>query len=174
MRAFMSGPAAIDSVEFARTGEQASGRIAVAGLERLRDLLFDATGTLDYTIDGGTDERGRPQLTVTVSGNVNLRCQRCLGRLPHAVRFTDTLLLGSGAEADAAVSEPDAPEWIPADQALDPVALVEDEVLLALPFAPRHAEGECGSSVKLPPAETAPQAAKPHPFAGLAAWKRRQ
>ena len=149
-------------------------RIAVARLERLRDLLFDTESTLDYTIVGSTDEQGRPRLTVNVSGSVDLRCQRCLGRLPHAIRFTDTLLLGTGAEADAAVSEPDAPEWIPADRALDAAALIEDEVLLALPYAPRHVEGGCGAGVKAPSAETAPQAARPHPFAGLAAWKRRQ
>jgi len=176
MRAFMSGPAVINSVELARNGEQLGGRIAVAGLERLRDLLFDMQGDLDYVVAGGTDEAGRPQLTVTVSGKVDLRCQRCLGRLPYEIRFTDRLLLGSGPEADAAVGEPEAPEWIPADPALDVTALIEDEVLLALPYAPRHAESECGRGIKIPPVETqtAPQAVKPHPFAGLAAWKRRQ
>jgi uncharacterized protein len=175
MRAFMPGPAVIDSVEFARKGEQVRGRITVAQLERLSDLLFDTAGSLDYTVAGDTDGQGRPRLTVGVDGTVDLRCQRCLGRLAYAVRFEETLLLGSGPEADAAVSEPDAPEWIPADPALDLGALVEDEVLLALPFAPLHAEGECG--VKAPPADRNgkdKEAAKPKPFAGLAAWKRNQ
>jgi uncharacterized metal-binding protein YceD (DUF177 family) len=28
---------------------------------------------------------------------------------------------------------------------IDPLTLVEDELVLALPFAPRHGEGECSA-----------------------------
>ena len=166
----MSGRAVIDSVEFARNGEQLRGQRALSSFERLRDLLFDASGDLTWWMRGGRDAEQRLQLTVGAEGVLQLRCQRCLGALNHPLRFENGLLLGSGPQADAAINEPAAPEWIAPDAALDVDALVEDEILLALPYAPRHADGEC--SERSGPAVASTE--KASPFAELAAWKRNQ
>lgn len=140
----------------------------MSGLGRLEDLLYDREGVLRYEIHGGRDERMRPQIQIAVSGPLHLRCQRCLGVMDYPLHLTNTLLVvveeGGGGDVD----DPDAPDTIEQDPELDVAALIEDEVLLALPFAPRHAEGECDSAL-----QTDAQAARESsPFAGLAALKR--
>jgi uncharacterized protein len=165
----MSAPAVIDVLEFARSAQQLSGELGVTGLKRLDDVLYDGEGILVYTVQGGRDERMRPQLQISVAGPLHLRCQRCLGRLDYPLQLTNTLLVTPpGSAAVETVDDPDAPDTIDESPELDVASLIEDEVLLALPFAPRHAQGECDSEL-----EAGAQADREaSPFAKLAALKR--
>ncbi len=118
------------------------GEVAVAELIRLADSLGDRGGNLGYRLVGSVDGRQRPRLQLEVAGTLSLKCQRCLGNLPYAVAVDSSLLvLVEGAGGDTAeVEDLDA---VVADPAMDVWSLVEDEVLLALPIAPRHVDGEC-------------------------------
>jgi uncharacterized protein len=140
----MSAPGATDSLEFARAGQQLRGSLPVASLKRLQDVLFDPDGVLQFELRGGQDDRGRPQLRLTVSGTLHLQCQRCLGCLEFPLDLRNALLLvPPGARHDADLDDPDAPDAIEASTQLDIAGLVEDEVLLGLPLAPRHAADAC-------------------------------
>ncbi len=164
----MSALAVIDSLEFARTGQQLSGSIAVDNLVRLHDELLDRSGHIDYTVAGGYDDRSRPVLRLSVKGRLHLRCQRCLGLLHFPVDLASTLLLdesGDGMQSD----DPEEPELIEASGALDLTGLVEDEILLGLPIAPRHASGACGG----PDDGPARDSGAAGPFAALAVLKKR-
>ena len=157
----MSARAVIDSVEFARTGGHLSGVAPVNGLARLADSLFDAGGELKYELTGGIDPRQRLRLQLAVVGSINLLCQRCLGSLTFPVAVQANLLVLTG-EAGGETAEIDDLDGVPADAQTDVWSLVEDEVLLAIPLAPRHAEGQCSPAVNA--------AGKPaaSPFAALA------
>jgi uncharacterized protein len=164
----MSAAAVIDSLEFARAGEELRGSVPVTSLERLDDVLFDSRGRLDYELRGSRDGRNRPQLELKISGPLHLQCQRCLGLLDYAVDIAATLrLVPRGAQLDDEADDPEGPDLIEADAELEVADLIEEEVLLSLPLAPRHAEGVCASRV--------PQAqrteAAPKAFASLAALK---
>jgi uncharacterized protein len=164
----MSAAAVIDSLEFARAEQQLRGSLEVAGLKRLEDVLYDTQGTLSYSLTGSRDERNRPLLELRIEGPLHLQCQRCLGLLDYAVEVANTLLvLPRGVQADEATQDPDAPDVIEPNPALDVAELVEDEVLLSLPLAPRHAEGVCESRLK---SEQSAQAAGA--FAQLAALRQ--
>lgn len=152
----------IDGFEFARSGSKLGGRRPVGDFPRVRENLLTADGTLEYEIEGLPQVQGRPALRVQVRGALALQCQRCLGRLDHEVRSESLLLLyGDEAELAALPVEVDGPERIVARKEMPVVELLEDEVLLAVPYAPRHAE--CKSRAGDAPA--APQ----RPFAGLRA-----
>jgi len=72
-----------------------------------------------------------------------LPCQRCLGSMPYKVDVERTLYLARNeAEMERLDALPDS-DAIQAGEALNLVDLVEDEVLLSLPLATMHAEGEC-------------------------------
>ena len=142
----MVGPAVIDSLEFARSGQQVQGAIAVAQLTRLADSLFDARGDLNFTLSGGYDAERRPRLNLKVEGDINLKCQRCLGSLAFPVAVGSSLLVLTGG-AGGETAEIEDLDGIPADPHTDVWALIEDEVLLAIPIAPRHAEGQCSAAV---------------------------
>jgi uncharacterized protein len=167
----MSAPAVIDALEFARSAQELSGSVPVSGLQRLEDLLYDSSGTLWYELRGRRDDGNRPLLRVIVTGELHLQCQRCLGLLEYAVDFSNTLLvLPAGAPPGDDLEDPEAPDTLEAQEELDVPALVEDEVLLSLPLAPRHPEGACESRF-----ESQPQAnARNSAFEKLAALKRPQ
>jgi uncharacterized protein len=84
---------------------------------------------------------------MTVAGSVDLQCQRCLGKLVFPVAVQTNLLVLTG-EAGGDTAEFDDLDGIPAAAQTDVWSLVEDEVLLAIPLAPRHAENECSPAVK--------------------------
>ena len=164
----MSAAAVIDSLEFARAGDELRGTLSVANLKRLDDVLFDTQGRLDYELYGRRDARNRPQLEVRVSGPLHLQCQRCLGLLDYAVDIEATLLVvPRGAPLGDEIDDPEGPDVIEGDPELEVAALIEDEVLLSLPLAPRHPEGFCASRLpQIQPAEGSKV------FAELAALKR--
>ena len=155
----------IDSLEFARAGQRLSGSLPVTCLERLHDGLFDTGGRVAFVVQGGADALHRPTLALELTGELHLRCQRCLGRLDYPLRLANTLLLASESSAGGAVSE-DESEAIEPSAELDIAELVEEEIILELPYAPRHAEGECppGPDVSRPGGNSA--------FAKLAELKR--
>lgn len=167
----MSAPAVIDALEFARSAQESSGSVPVSALQRLEDLLHDSTGTLHWKLAGRRDERNRPLLDVTVHGELQLQCQRCLDRLEYPVAVRNSLLIvPEGTEPEDDLEDPDAPDTLDADPELDVKALVEDEVLLSLPLAPRHPEGTCESRF----ATQSQASAEPKAFEKLAALKRPQ
>lgn len=158
--------AVIDSLEFARAGQSLSGSLPVAALTRLQDGLFDDQGEIRFEVRGGHNARRQPVLTVEISGVLHLQCQRCLGVLDLAMRFSNTLLLVSGGP-DAGEPDDVEAEWIEASAELDVAGLVEEEILLSLPYAPRHGEGQCP-----PGAKAAAGGDKTTAFAKLAVLKR--
>jgi uncharacterized protein len=160
----MSGQAVIDSLEFARTGQTLRGSLPVVVLARLQDSLFDSQGTVHYLLRGGRDARQRLALEIEVNGTLRLKCQRCLDLLDYPLRIANSLVLASADDPAAGELEDEAGDWIEPDSALDVATLVEDEIILALPYSPRHAESRCS-------ARAADGSTRGSPFAGLAGLK---
>jgi uncharacterized protein len=159
----------IDSLEFAGTEQMLCGSLEVPDLTRLRDSLYDTVGRVDFRVRGGHDARHRPTLSVEVNGVLHLRCQRCLGNLDYPLEISSVLLLAAPpSDAAGAEAEAQEPDWIEPSAELDIGSLVEDEIILGLPYAPRHPEGECGAD-RLGKAESVGESA----FAQLAALRRK-
>ena len=75
----------------------------------------------------------------TAGATLQLRCQRCLGPLSHEVDTDEILVLAaSQAEIDADPLTVDMPSRVVAGKEMAVRDLVEDELILALPYAPRH------------------------------------
>jgi uncharacterized protein len=135
----MSHQPVIDGLEFARAAARLQGAWPVAGFLRLHDALRSTAGTLRYELRGVPEEQGRPVLRLNVDGVLQLTCQRCLGALEFPLQLEVALrLAATQAEMDAEPLEADGPESIVAGKEMRVQALVEDEVLLAMPVAPRH------------------------------------
>jgi uncharacterized protein len=131
----------IDAFQFSRLKEQAEGELAVADMARLAAETVDRAGVIKWALSGGTDKLGHPQLTLCVSGQVNLVCQRCLTAMPFALSSESALVLAKDEESADAIEE------VLDDESIDVIVgetefnvsyLVEDEALLALPVAPKH------------------------------------
>jgi uncharacterized protein len=156
----MSHQPVIDGLEFARTGGRLQGDWPLADFPRLRDALHASAGSLRYDLHGVPEEQGRPALKLRLEGKLQLICQRCLGGLEFPFRIDVSLLLAATqAEIDAEPVEAEGPERIVAGREMPVHDLIEDELLLAIPIAPRHEH--CAER----PAQAA--GATHAPFAGL-------
>jgi DUF177 domain-containing protein len=172
-RAGTAGAGRFDALELAARGDTLSGEIDMTLRARVADRLVPgAASVIAWQIAGARDGLGRPILAVSIEGTVPLICQRCLQ--PFEARLaqrSELLLAHDSAELQRLDSE--APEVVLAASPLDAVTLIEDEVLLSLPFAPRHPEGQCpaGAAASLK-SETQDSSATISPFARLAALKK--
>ena len=139
----MSHQPVIDGFEFASAGAAQEGRLSLSAFPRLQDVLVSDSGEVEYRLRGVRDERGRPGLQLDVRGTLSLRCQRCLERLAFEVDAHELLVLASSQdEIDAERNDADAPDRVVGAREMAVRDLVEDELLLALPYAPRHEECE--------------------------------
>jgi DUF177 domain-containing protein len=129
-----------DAFRLARERGALEGSVDAAQLSRLN---VSEPSSIAWRIDGAADASGRPALTVDLTGEVSLECQRCLGRLAWPVSQRTELLLAHDEAELARLDADSEAEVVLAQAPLDPLTLVEDELVLALPFAPRHPEGEC-------------------------------
>jgi uncharacterized protein len=138
--------ARIDGLKFAREGGRLTGEVAVADMGRLRDMLFEQSGSVHYVLVGALDEHGRPTLNVEVRGTVPLLCQRCLERLDfELLRTAHLILVADDAELPDVSREALDSETIRAADLSDVSDLVEQETVLGLPLAPVH-EQACSTA----------------------------
>ena len=160
-----------DALKLAAAGGVLEGTVDPAQLSRLADRVVPVAGApgIAWRVVGGHDALGHPALTLSVDGAAFMTCQRCLR--PFAVPVAqEIVLLLARNEHDLVRLDAEEPEVVLAGAPLDPLALVEDELLLSLPFAPRHAEAECDAVA----ATGAVAAIAQKPFAQLAGLKARR
>ncbi len=153
-----------DAFAFAREERVLEGELDVCDLERLHDLLAEVSGNIRFQLQGVKGERGELLMHLTVDGTVPLACQRCLKAIPFDLGVDSLLeLVPEGTDMSQDELEDDTRDFLPLAGVLNVAELVEDEILLALPVAPRHEK--CG----LPGAADAGE--RVHPFATLAGLK---
>ena len=167
----MSHQPVIDGFEFATAGATQEGKLPLSSFPRLQGELVSDAGDVTYALRGVRDGRGRPSLQLSVHATLQLRCQRCLGALSHEVRAEQLLVLAaSQAEIDAEPAAVDAPDRVLAGKEMAVRDLVEDELILSLPYAPRH--GECEAHPD--GSEAGSDRAASSPFAGLRGMMQRK
>lgn len=131
----MSQPGVIDGLQFARGAQAVRGVLGMEQLPRVA-VLHGATEGLAFGVRGGMRDDGKPCLWISVSGELRLVCQRCLGQLIFPLSIEAELVLTQDArEIEEAQDDVDR---VLASRAMSVAQLVEDEVLLSLPMVPRH------------------------------------
>jgi len=167
----------IDSLDFARKGLELRGDAAISEMPRLQDVLAGPDGQVSYVLRGLPGKDGEAMLELRLEGNCQLRCQRCLQRLPYTIKTVSLLMPVPGSELEGSLpesgelEEEDTVDRIPADAHMDVLSLVEDEILLGLPLSPRHEFGACEAAVEgVSPAQQGGNQ-KQNPFAVLRGLK---
>ena len=162
-----AAPPIVDPTRLAREESRLTGVLTLAELPRLVDMLFDHDGRVSYQVQGYTTGNGQPALRITLEADLGLRCQRCLERLPLSLDVErDVVLVADMRELDARDDEDDDTDAIPGAASLDLRELIEEEILLSLPMAPRHPEDACNAQ-----AEASAVGGSDSPFSALAGLK---
>ena len=152
----------IDGLEFARSGGRLSGEWPIADFPRLQGEVQAGAGALHYKLAGVPEEQGRPALRLRVTTTLRLTCQRCLGPFEHSFQVETLLLLfGSESEIAAVPVNAEASDCIVATKEMAVRDLIEEELLLAIPYAPRHEGCEARAGAE--------RASRSGPFADLRA-----
>jgi uncharacterized protein len=129
------------SVAIAR-GETYAGSVAVKQLSRLRPLLLRDDGSLEISLRLRRDEHGMARLDGSLSGSVWLECQRGLHPFANRLDVLFSLLLVA-SEAEERRVQRVGEALVVEDDNLPLRQIIEDEVLLALPVAPRCENPAC-------------------------------
>ena len=77
-------------------------------------------------------------LHLQAQATLPLTCQRCLGPVAQRVEVERSFRFVSGEEMAAAQDEESEEDVLALGRSFDLIELVEDELLMALPLAPRH------------------------------------
>ncbi len=171
-------PKRLDVAAFARAKASLSGCDALSIFKRLtQEAMASAPDiTVDWSAQGeqrsAADGVARPALHLQASAQLPLACQRCLGEVRVLVVVDRHIVFAPDEDSAAALDDASQDDVLALTAELDLHALVEDELLLALPLVPRHEV--CPDAVALSAQDADFDAAgdeRPHPFAGLAALK---
>jgi uncharacterized protein len=140
----MSAPVSIDVPEFAHRAEAMAGETPVVALPRVRELLAKPEGDVRYECVGAVRRDGKPSIRLHVAASVWMVCQRCLAPVRVDIESDRELVfVPEAALGDVADEESDA-DYLPLGGRVSPMELVEDELLLSLPLAPKHADADEG------------------------------
>lgn len=171
-------PKSVDPRRLAALGRTLNGSLPLSRMPRLQAAVADSTNSSpDYAafeLTFGRDASRRDVVEGRVRAQLRLQCQRCNGVLDLQVSSRFALGVVTGLEQASRLPEGLEPLLLESEE-IDPAVLVEDELLLAMPVVPRHADGVCRSPAFAAGAEvdsTVTQSTQDNPFAVLEALKR--
>ncbi len=143
-------------------------------VERVADSVVSVDSDVECIMSFAVDSQRLAVLQGTADVQVTLCCQRCNQPFPHAVHVSYCFSPVSNDEQAEALPEAYEPVDIDDFGEIDLLAVIEDEIILALPVVPVHDSEHCEVCEtdmifgKLPA-----EAEKPNPFAVLASLKRK-
>lgn len=135
-------PKLIDPIQFAEKGKVLAGQLPLYLCSRVSELVSNRDGfvmvDLSFSKDGSM---------VTIQGhleaNLLLQCQHCLDSVNCSIACEVKLGIVSSLEAAERLSEDYEPLlFAPEDSLVTLSDIVEDELILAMPSYPKHAD--CG------------------------------
>jgi DUF177 domain-containing protein len=159
----------INPLRLAKSRERIKGSLVLDSLERLKAVLLENTGKLEYSLSFDFDESGTCIVESAIDSQLILECQRCLK--PVVIEIHRISLLGvinDKNEIDALAKEYEPLQLD--EENITVEELLEDELLLSIPISPLHAENECTGQEIL---DQVNADAKLQPFAALAALKKK-
>ncbi|MBP6344583.1 MAG: DUF177 domain-containing protein [Neisseriaceae bacterium] len=161
----------IDPKAFAQSAQSVEEEVPVAQLdERVskHEFIVNHDGVCSFSLKGGVDKWQRAYLDLTVQAHFSLTCQRCMQ--PTAFVLDESariVLFDDEASLDEAMLQDPDLDGILYEPELNVYSLVEDQIIMALPFSPMHDDCDNEQLAKV-------NRDKPNPFAVLAGLRKSQ
>ena len=166
----MSGqlPAQIDPLRLADEGVRLHGTLPSSRMPRLQELARPNAWSELVAVDLQFERtaQGLRGLHGTICAQVELSCKRCLEPLNIEVVAHPVFVLLMPGE-----TEPEEGDALIVGAPLSLIELVEDELLLAMPMSPGHAEGQCEIALPVRSAKAPVTEKRTNPFAELRGFK---
>ncbi|WP_339485465.1 YceD family protein [Pseudomonas sp. EL_65y_Pfl2_R95] len=165
-------PPHVDPRKLADRTATLEGEIALADLQRLCSPLAANDGMVRAKFFFERDERNAVVFHSELEVDVKMVCQRCLELVALPIQSAcDYAVVKEGANTQSVPQGYDVLEL--GEDPLDLLALVEDELLLALPIVPAHDPDDCQQPGGLDePEPSEDEVTRSNPFSVLAQLKR--
>jgi uncharacterized protein len=141
----------------------------------------EASGLVTWSVQGRQDSAGQDFLRLHVKASPTLVCQRCLTPFVYPIDSESVMQLVLSADdldSDVLGDEPDdedfvadLPEKVIGSHRFDLLAQIEDELLLSIPYVPKH--DVCPGARPEPEVEAETFQKPPSPFAVLEKLKQK-
>ncbi|QHS37088.1 hypothetical protein GWQ43_13905 [Alcaligenes faecalis] len=130
----------IDTLNLARAPQEMSGQVLVEDLSRLvSDLPDQGDLRIDWSVSGREDSARRRFVHVQAKGSVILECQRCVKPFEWPIDISNEVqIVATEEELELDDDDTEGPDRILCEGQLDVLGLVEDELILSVPYVPRH------------------------------------
>ncbi|MHB8455139.1 MAG: YceD family protein [Acidiferrobacterales bacterium] len=168
-------PAVIDPIRLADDGSVLEGEIALEEMSRLRELCLTSAARVRVSLKFEHSAQGTRIMQGVITTRLDLACQRCLKAVTQEIEVALSLILLRTGESPATLAE--ETDFLEIAAPISLSAMVEDEIVLALPIAPRHPEGICTSAQSgaiRPPVPVLAAKEPARPFSALADLKRKE
>lgn len=130
----------IDSEAFAVEERVLEGSVKLDAFDKRvwsHEYLADCGTPVFFRLQGGKGQR--PFLDIELKADLSLVCQRCMEAMPFKLDEVGRIVLFEDEESlDKAMQADDELEGMVFEKELDISVLLEDQILMALPFSPRH------------------------------------
>jgi uncharacterized protein len=148
----------INNLEFAKNKESFTKIFKMSEFTRASDMLDQLEGELQVNVTGNFDDK--PILIISIYGKMYTSCQSCLNRIEITIDNKSMVsIFNNESELDQALFDENSAthDGVIADSQFNMFDFIEDEIIMLLPFAPKHEQ--CTSKVSISDSN--------HPFSQL-------
>jgi len=160
-------PSRIDPRSAAEQRKRIEGNIPTSLLQRLSKAV-SRLDKVEADLSFHRDEQGRYRVAGSLEAELQMQCQRCMQDYQVQIKApVDAVVVWSDEQARQTPADLDP--WI-ADEHMELLGVVEDELLLSLPAMPVHQLDECSGPARY--SSQAEEETAKKPFAGLEVLKK--
>lgn len=131
----------INNVKFAKSNQAINAKIDLSKLERVREI-GDYSGDIEFALNGFIDKLNRPTLSLRVYGIIRTLCQNCLQPMDVAIdNVSEITIFFDEDQLDASLfgeNDSGVADGVLAEEEFDVMQLVEDEIIMLIPYANKH------------------------------------
>ncbi|CEZ19668.1 conserved protein of unknown function [Candidatus Methylopumilus planktonicus] len=152
----------IDNIDFSRKSREIRDIIRLSDFKRLQDLCLNLEDSITFVLRGFENKHREACLELSIEGKFDLICQRCSEKLEHTIFLKSGFLIKEETQlTDFQVDDHADYDLIEGSAKMDVLSLIEDEILLSMPGAPKHENDKCRYK------KTDDVLDRTHPFADL-------
>lgn len=135
-------PKQVDIRRFVAADVEIDAREPLVNFARLAGMLEATDGDVEVHLHFHTDLQGTKRIDGAVRATLMVQCQRCLQPMPLPIdsRFHAAVVW---SDDDAGRLPKDLEPYIVGEEPQDVRDLVEDELIISVPYASYHDEGAC-------------------------------
>ena len=134
----------IDNIDFSRKSREIRDIIRLSDFKRLQDLCLNLEDSVAFVLRGFENKHREPCLELFIEGRLDLICQRCSEKLEHTIFLKSGFLIKEETQlTDFQVDDHADYDLIEGSAKMHVLSLIEDEIILSLPVAPKHENVKC-------------------------------